>query len=173
MLRSTLLATLVAALMFGPAAGSAASAGAHAASLAPVYAASQGWLNGRVTPADTAGKVVIVDVFTFDCYNCKNVVPNLRTLNAKRANGLLVVGIHSPETPFETKRDNVIANLRAQGITWPVAIDNGFAIWNAYGVDAWPTQLFFDRTGKLRATIVGDSQDDAVDRIVQKLLAER
>jgi hypothetical protein len=90
-------------------------------------------------PADTAGKVVIVDVFTFDCYNCKNVVPT----------------------------------LRAQGITWPVAIDNSFAIWNAYGVDAWPTQPFFDRTGKLRATIVGDSQDDAVDRIVQKLLAER
>jgi thiol-disulfide isomerase/thioredoxin len=173
MLRATILATLVAALIGGPAAGSASAATAHAATLAPVYAASQGWLNGRLTPADTAGKVVIVDVFTFDCYNCKNVVPNLRALNAKRSNDLLVVGIHSPETPFEKNRDNVIANLHAQGITWPVAIDNSFALWNAYGVDAWPTQLFFDRSGKLRATIVGDSQDDAVDRIVQKLLAER
>jgi thiol-disulfide isomerase/thioredoxin len=143
------------------------------ATLAPVYAASQGWLNGRLTAAETAGKVVIVDVFTFDCYNCKNVVPNLRALNAKKSDDLVIVGIHSPETPFETNRANVIANLKTQGITWPVAIDNSFAIWHAYNVDAWPTQLFFDRTGKLRATIVGDSQDDAVDRIVQKLLAEK
>ena len=143
------------------------------ATLAPVYGASQGWLNGRLTPGDTAGKVVIVDVFTFDCYNCKNVVPNLRALNAKKAGELVIVGIHSPETPFETNRTNVVANLKTQGITWPVAIDNSFAIWHAYGVDAWPTQLFFDRTGKLRAKIVGDSQDDAVDHIVQKLLAEK
>jgi len=166
MLRTTLLAALAIALIAGPAA-------AHEATLAPVYGASQGWLNGRLTPSDTTGKVVIVDVFTFDCYNCKNVVPNLRALNAKRSGDLVIVGVHSPETPFETQRANVIENLRTQGITWPVAIDNSFAIWNAYGVDAWPTQLFFDRSGKLRATIVGDSQDDAVNRIVQKLLAER
>jgi hypothetical protein len=169
MRRSTLLAALVAAFVAGPSAGSAAAP----ATLAPVYAASQGWLNGRVTPAETAGKVVIVDVFTFDCYNCKNVVPNLRALNAKKTDDLVIVGVHSPETPFETNRANVVTNLKAQGITWPVAIDNSFTIWHAYGVDAWPTQLFFDRTGKLRATIVGDSQDDAVDRIVQKLLAEK
>jgi thiol-disulfide isomerase/thioredoxin len=143
------------------------------ATLAPVFGATQGWLNGRLTPAETAGKVVVVDVFTFDCYNCKNVVPNLRALNAKKSDGLVIVGIHSPETPFEANRTNVVENLRRQGITWPVAIDNSFAIWHAYNVDAWPTQLFFDRTGKLRATVVGDSQDDQVDRIVQKLLAER
>jgi thiol-disulfide isomerase/thioredoxin len=174
MRRSTILALLAALLGVSVAADSAGAAPAHAAAtLAPVYGASQGWLNGRVTPADTAGKVVVVDVFTFDCYNCKNVVPNLRALNAKKSGDLVIVGIHSPETPFETNRANVIANLKAQGITWPVAIDNTFAIWHAYNVDAWPTQLFFDRTGKLRATIVGDSQDDAVDRIVQKLLAEK
>jgi thiol-disulfide isomerase/thioredoxin len=172
MRRSLIFAALAVALIAGPAARSASAAPAGA-TLAPVYAASQGWLNGRLTPADTAGKVVIVDVFTFDCYNCKNVVPNLRTLNAKKTGDLVIVGIHSPETPFESNHANVVANLKTQGITWPVAIDNSFAIWHAYNVDAWPTQLFFDRTGKLRATIVGDSQDDAVDRIVQKLLAER
>ena len=100
-------------------------------------------------------------------------MPSLRALNAKKDDGLVIVGIHAPETPFEANRANVIANLKKQDITWPVAIDNSFAIWHAYNVDAWPTQLFFDRTGKLRATIVGDSQDDAVDRIVQKLLAEK
>jgi thiol-disulfide isomerase/thioredoxin len=171
--RSVLLAIAIAAFVAAPAADSASAASGRTATLAPVYAASQGWLNGRLTAADTAGKVVIVDVFTFDCYNCKNVVPNLRALNAKKADDLVIVGIHSPETPFETNHANVVANLQKQGITWPVAIDNSFAIWHAYAVDAWPTQLFFDRTGKLRATIVGDSQDDAVDHIVQKLLAER
>ncbi|HEX3867849.1 MAG TPA: redoxin family protein [Gemmatimonadaceae bacterium] len=170
MLRTTIL-TALAVLLAG---GSAPAIAAHGTpTLGPVYAASQGWLNGRLTPADAAGKVVIVDVFTFDCYNCQNVVPNLRALNAKKTDGLLIVGIHSPETPFETNRTNVIANLQKQGITWPVAIDNSFAIWHAYNVDAWPTQLFFDRTGKLRATIVGDSQDGAVNGIVRKLLAER
>jgi thiol-disulfide isomerase/thioredoxin len=172
MRRSVLLAALAAAFLAGPAAPSAAAPG-HAETLAPVYAAAQGWLNGRIAPALTAGKVVVVDVFTFDCYNCQNVVPNLRALDAKKFPDLVIVGVHSPETPFETNRANVVKNLRAQGITWPVAIDNSFAIWNAYGVDAWPTQLFFDRSGTLRATIVGDSQDDAVDRIVRKLLAER
>ncbi len=167
MLRNTILAAFAAALMAGPAAA------ANVPTLAPVYAASQGWLNGHVTPADTAGKVVLVDVFTFNCENCQNVVPKLRALNAKRLNDLVIVGIHSPETPFEKNRNNVIANLQKQGITWPVAIDNSYAIWHAYGVQGWPTQLLFDRTGKLRATIVGDSQDDEVDRIVQKLLAER
>jgi thiol-disulfide isomerase/thioredoxin len=161
-------------LLAAAAAAFIGAAPAHApATLAPVYGASQGWLNGRLTPADTAGKVVIVDVFTFDCYNCKNVVPNLRALNVKKASDLVIVGIHSPETPYETNHANVVENLQRQGITWPVAIDNSFAIWHAYNVDAWPTQLFFDRTGKLRATVVGDSQDDEVNRIVQKLLAER
>ena len=170
MFRTTILATLAAVLVGGSAPAAAARA---TPTLAPVYAASQGWLNGAVTAADTAGKVVIVDVFTFDCYNCQNVVPTLRALNAKKADGLVIVGVHAPETPYETNRANVIANLKKQDITWPVAIDNSFAIWHAYGVDAWPTQLFFDRTGKLRATIVGDSQDDAVNRIARKLLAER
>jgi thiol-disulfide isomerase/thioredoxin len=173
MFRITLLAAIVVTLVAGSATHSASAAAARNGTLAPVYAASQGWLNGEVTPAETAGKVVIVDVFTFDCYNCQNVVPNLRALNAKKSGDLVIVGIHSPETPFEKNRANVIDNLKKQGITWPVAIDNSFAIWNAYGVDAWPTQLFFDRGGKLRATVVGDSQDDAVNRIVQKLLAER
>jgi thiol-disulfide isomerase/thioredoxin len=173
MRRSTALATLTAACGIALSGAAAIAGSAHAANLAPVYAASEGWLNGRITSAETSGKVVIVDVFTFDCYNCKNVVPNLRALNAKKRSDLVIVGVHAPETPYETNHAHVVENLRAQGITWPVAIDNSFAIWNAYGVDAWPTQLFFDRTGALRATIVGDSQDDAVDRIVQKLLAER
>ena len=119
------------------------------------------------------GKVVLVDVFTFGCYNCQNVVPNLRALQRKPASDLAIIGIHSPETPYERDRSNVIANLKRQGITWPVAIDNSFALWKTYGVEYWPTQLIFDRKGVLRKTIVGDSQDHLVDKTIAALLKER
>ena len=141
--------------------------------LGPVFAASEGWINGPASPAALRGKVVVVDVFTFGCYNCKNVLPNLRAIDRQHAADVAVVGIHSPETPYEKNRANVVDNLRAQGITWPVALDNSFALWNAYGVSAWPTQLFFDRRGHLRKTIVGDSQDDDVRSTVAELLAEK
>lgn len=142
-------------------------------SLEPVLAASEGWLNGHVSPASLAGKVVVVDVFTFGCYNCRNVVPNLRAVNARRSKDVAIVGIHSPETPYEKDRANVVENLKSQGIVWPVAIDNSLTIWNAYGVSAWPTQLVFDRHGRLRKTIVGDSQDDELNVTISELVAEK
>ena len=142
-------------------------------SLAPVLAASEGWLNSRASAASLQGKVVVVDIFTFACINCKNVVPNLRAVNARRAKDVAIVGVHSPESPYEKDRANVVDNLRRQGIVWPVAIDNSFTIWNAYGVSAWPTQLVFDRHGTLRKTIVGDSQDDELDVEISMLVAEK
>ncbi|HEV7180031.1 MAG TPA: thioredoxin-like domain-containing protein [Candidatus Baltobacteraceae bacterium] len=132
------------------------------------------WLNGRLSPGDFDGRVVVLDVFTVDCVNCRNVVPELRDLYRRdRGRGLAIVGIHAPETPAEKQRPYVAENLRRQGIVWPVAVDNAFALWNAYGVDAWPTQLIFDRHGRLRKTIVGDSQDDLVRSSVETLLSEQ
>lgn len=148
-------------------------AGRGATSLQPLLAAHD-WLNGRATAATLAGKVVVLDVFTVDCYNCQNVVPELRTLYAAdRARGLAVVGIHAPETPAERERAYVASSLQRQGIVWPVAIDNAFGLWNDYAIEAWPTQLIFDRHGRLRQTIVGDSQDAVVAAAVEKLLAEK
>jgi len=146
---------------------------AETTTLAPVYTAAEGWLNGSASAASLAGKVVVVDVFTFGCSNCQNVVPHLRSLHASRSNDVAIVGIHTPETPYERDRGNVVRNLRSQGITWPVAIDNSSTIWTAYGVNAWPTQLFFDRHGRLRKTIVGDSQDAEVESTVRRLVAEK
>jgi len=142
-------------------------------SLAPLNSAED-WIGGRVQAAELAGKVVILDVFTVDCINCRNVVPELRRLYAAdRTKGLAIVGIHAPETPAERGRAYVEESLRQQGIVWPVAVDNSFALWSAYGVSAWPTQLFFDRQGRLRKVVVGDSQDDLVRATVEKLLGER
>jgi thiol-disulfide isomerase/thioredoxin len=155
------------------AARSAESKGPSGPALAPVLAASD-WIDGRATASSVAGKVVVLDVFTVDCYNCQNVVPTLRTLySANRDRGLEVIGVHSPETPAEKERPYVTSGLQRQGIVWPVAVDNEFKLWHEYGVSAWPTELFFDRHGRLRATIVGDSQDDDVKRTVESLLAER
>ncbi|HTZ53800.1 MAG TPA: redoxin domain-containing protein [Candidatus Acidoferrum sp.] len=142
-------------------------------SLQPVYAATD-WIGARVHAAELAGKVVILDFFTVDCYNCRNVVPTLRSLYAADRNkGLAIVGIHTPETPPEKERSYVTQSLRQQGIVWPVAVDNAFSLWDMYRVNAWPTQLFFDRHGTLRKVIIGDSQDDAVRAETQALLQER
>jgi thiol-disulfide isomerase/thioredoxin len=151
----------------------AALPAAEEATLAPVLHAAEGWVNAPATAAGLAGKVVVVDVFTFGCINCKNVTPNLRALYRSGSTDVAIVGVHSPETPYEKDRANVVANLKTQGILWPVAIDNDFAIWNAYGIGAWPTQLIFDRHGHLRKTVVGDSQDALVDRTIKELAAER
>ncbi len=140
--------------------------------LSPLYERGD-WLNGVAGPKTLRGKVVVLDVFTFGCFNCRNITPNLRQLRAQKpATDFIVVGVHAPETPFESNRSNVASNLKLLGITWPVRIDNDFKVWRAYGVTAWPTQLIFDRKGKLRKTIVGDSQDADVNAAVQQLLAE-
>jgi Redoxin len=145
---------------------------APAPSLAPLLAARD-WMNGRALPANLAGKVVLLDVFTVDCYNCQNVVTDLRALYAgERSRGLAIVGIHTPETPPERERPYVAAALAREGVVWPIAVDNSNALWDVYGVTAWPTQFIFDRRGRLRATIVGDSQGDRVRATVDALLAE-
>jgi thiol-disulfide isomerase/thioredoxin len=141
--------------------------------LSPLLQATS-WLGARPTAQSLSGKVVIVDVFTFDCVNCRHVVPELRRLRAGLpATDFQIVGVHSPETPFERDRGNVVAALAEQGITWPVAVDNDFAIWHAYRMEYWPTQMIFDRSGRLRKTIIGEGQDSIVESTVRSLLAER
>jgi thiol-disulfide isomerase/thioredoxin len=131
------------------------------------------WLGERPAPRDVRGRVVLVDVFTFDCINCKNIAPNLRRLvRTRRAKGLEILGIHSPETPFERDRREVATHLRALGVTWPTAIDYSFALWNAYHIEYWPTQLVFDRHGKLRRVVIGDSQDEELNATIDALLNE-
>jgi thiol-disulfide isomerase/thioredoxin len=146
---------------------------AHPSGLAPVLAASD-WINGRVEGAALAGKVVIVDVFTFECINCKHVVPNLQRLHAGVPDrDLTIIGVHAPETAPERDRGNLVRELVRQGIVWPVALDNSFTIWKALENEYWPTQYIFDRHGALRRTVVGEGQDDVVNATVRGLIAEK
>jgi thiol-disulfide isomerase/thioredoxin len=145
---------------------------AVATTLSPILNAGT-WLGSRPAAHSLDGKVVIVDVFTFDCINCKHVVPELRTLRKIYPDSqVAIVGVHSPETPYEHDRSAVAQNLALQGITWPVAIDNDFALWNAYGIQYWPTQIVFDRHGRIRKTIIGEGQDALLSSTVRDLLAE-
>ncbi|HEY1428966.1 MAG TPA: thioredoxin-like domain-containing protein [Candidatus Tumulicola sp.] len=140
---------------------------------APLLGATQ-WIGRPPAAAAYDGKVVIVDVFTFDCINCKHVVPELQTLRARYpTKDLTIVGVHTPETPSERQRANVVTALAAQGISWPVAVDNDQKLWNAFGVQYWPTQLIFDRHGRLRKTVIGEGCDAQVSSLVAALVAER
>jgi thiol-disulfide isomerase/thioredoxin len=146
---------------------------AAATSLAPILTGHAPWANAA-GPPPTAGRVAIVDVFTFGCINCKHVTPELQKLRAAYPQSdLAIVGVHAPETPEEHVHANVVQALKAQGVMWPVVFDDRFAIWNAYNVQAWPTQLVFDRHGKLRATYVGEGYDAELARTVGSLVAER
>jgi thiol-disulfide isomerase/thioredoxin len=149
-----------------------AAAMAVSAAFAPLLHANS-WIGTPPSAQSLQNKVVIVDIFTFDCINCKHVVPELRKLHATLpASDFAIVGVHSPETPYERDHSNVVQNLAAQGITWPVAIDNDFAIWRAFNTEYWPTQLIFDRRGHLRKTIIGEGQDSAIAATVRDLLSE-
>jgi thiol-disulfide isomerase/thioredoxin len=173
MTRRAILGALLATPLAAPAT-SAAAAAAPASGLAPLGLAS-GWLNGRVTAAELRGRVVLLDVFTFECINCVHVTPNLKRLyDAYGRPDLEIVAVHTPEVPSYQSRVKYLAEqTRAAALPWPIAIDNRSAIWDAYGVSAWPTQLLFDRHGRLRHTIVGEGQDDEVNAAVRLLVKER
>ncbi|HKW45766.1 MAG TPA: redoxin domain-containing protein [Candidatus Eremiobacteraceae bacterium] len=131
------------------------------------------WVNGRITAAQASGKVVLLDFYTFECINCKHTEPNLRSLYGSTSRSdLVILSVHSPETPYEHERANLLSSLADQGIKWPVIVDNDFAVWNAYGVNAWPTQMLFDRRGVLQKIIVGEGSDNELNAEVAKLIAQ-
>ena len=128
--------------------GSAGSPAAAGTTLQPLISYAN-WLSSRPSADDLHGKVVLVDIFTFGCYNCQNVTPNLKALYRKHDAHLAIVGIHTPETDYERDRKNVATNLAEQGVVWPVAIDNDHVLWNAYNTEYWPTQLIFDKHAEI------------------------
>jgi thiol-disulfide isomerase/thioredoxin len=166
MKRAAFLATIL---------GSAAMLQAQRAEAMPrlgSLALATGWLGGHPTLASLRGRVVLVDVFTFECINCTNITPALKNLYASYPRSELeIVAVHTPEVPSYQKSLNYLARQRqAAALPWPIAIDNEHRIWDAYGVSAWPTQLVFDRAGELKYTIVGDSQDHQVAAAVRSLI---
>ncbi len=119
--------------------------------------------------------MVLVDVFTFECVNCTRVTPNLQRLyHTYGRRDLAIIAVHTPEVPsFQGRLSYLRRQIQKASIPWPVVVDNDYRIWRAYGVSAWPTQLLFDSQGRLRETIVGDSQDAALDRAIANIIGHK
>ena len=139
---------------------------------APNFRGISNWFNSKpLDIADLRGKVVLVDFWTYGCVNCVNTLPHVTDLYAKyKDKGLVVVGVHTPEFPFERSASNVQAALKRHGITYPVAQDNESRTWNAYSNQYWPAQYIIDQSGKIVFQHAGEGRYDEIDRTVAKLL---
>jgi thiol-disulfide isomerase/thioredoxin len=133
------------------------------------------WLNSpALAPSDLRDKVVLVEFWTFDCINCQNALPHIRALYQKYQNqGLMVIGVHSPELAFERELGNVKSAIQTQNIPYPIVIDNDFKIWNSFKVMAWPTWYVLDKQGAIRYSHVGEGAYDETDRTIAALLKEK
>ncbi len=135
---------------------------------------SDTWLNSEpLAPTDLRGRVVLVDFWTFDCINCRNTIPYLRQwYDQYHSQGLVIVGVHSPEFSYEHDVANVRQAIRDLKIAYPVALDNDMKTWNAYHVYAWPTWFIVDKHGAIRFMHVGEGAYTESEQAIVALLKE-
>lgn len=145
----------------------------EAANIAPDFVGISNWLNsGPLRMSDLRGKVVLVDFWTYGCINCVRTLPHVTQLHEKyKDKGLVIVGVHTPEFPFERSTGNVQAAIKRHGINYPVAQDNDSATWSAYRNQYWPAQYIVDQRGKIVFQHAGEGQYEEIDRTIQKLLS--
>jgi thiol-disulfide isomerase/thioredoxin len=133
------------------------------------------WLNteGPLRLADLRGQVVLLEMWTFDCINCRNVIPALSGWHEAFAEqGLVIIGNHYPEFRHEASLENLQAAVARLGIAYPVAQDNDGATWNAYNNHFWPTMYLIDKQGHLRYRHIGEGRYAETEAAIQALLAE-
>jgi thiol-disulfide isomerase/thioredoxin len=141
---------------------------------APDLAAGD-WINSEpLKLKDLRGRVVLIDFWTFGCYNCRNTLPFIKGWHDRyRDQGLTVIGVHSPEFDYEKKVENLRREVTSLEINYPVVSDNDYQTWDAYNVAAWPTLFLLDKQGRIRWMHVGEGEYDETERQIQKLLAEK
>lgn len=139
----------------------------------PLFGARQ-WLDREpITSESVRGKVVLVNFWTYSCINCLRTLPYVRAWAEKyRDQGLVVVGVHTPEFAFEKDPANVRKAVAALGVSYPVAIDNDYAVWRAFSNQAWPARYFVDAQGRIRHHEFGEGDYAASEKVIQSLLAE-
>src|SRR5437867_9954311 len=132
------------------------------------------WLNSPpLTAAGLRGKVVLIDVWTYTCINWLRTLPYVRAWTEKYKNqGLVVIGVHSPEFAFEKNVDNVRRAAKDMKVDYPIAIDTDFAIWRALKNEYWPALYIVDAQGRIRHHQFGEGDYEQSERIIQQLLAE-
>lgn len=132
------------------------------------------WLNSpALTSESLRGKVVLVDFWTYDCINCQHTLPYVKDWAQKyQKDGLVVIGVHTPEYGFERIISNVRDEVKKLGITYPVAIDNNYAIWRNFDNQYWPAHYLIDAKGQVRFTHFGEGRYETQEKMIQQLLQE-
>lgn len=152
--------------------GTLASAKAHSA-LSPLDRVTT-WLNSQPLTAETLqGKVVVVEFWTYTCINWRRQLPYVRAWAEKyKSQGLVVIGVHSPEFSFEKNIDNVRWATKDLRVNYAVAADNDYEVWRGFNNEYWPALYFVDAKGKIRHTQFGEGKYEQSERVIQKLLCE-
>jgi len=133
---------------------------------------AKGWLNSpALSGSDLSGKVVVYDFWTYSCVNCVRTLPYLRAwYDRYRTDGLVIVGVHSPEFDFEKDHGNVAQAVSRLKVSWPVALDDDMAVWDAFGNRYWPAKWIADRQGKLRYFHPGEGNYAETENVIRALL---
>jgi len=141
----------------------------------PEFTGITRWLNtdAPLTKASLQGKVVLIDFWTYSCINCIRTFPHLTAWHKNYADqGLVIVGVHTPDFDFEKDEANVKAALAKHGISYPVAMDNDYGTWRAYANRYWPSHYLMDRRGRLRYRHFGEGNYAETEAKIRELLAE-
>jgi thiol-disulfide isomerase/thioredoxin len=140
----------------------------------PSFSGATLWLNSSpLAAADLRGKVVVVEFWTYTCINWRRTLPYVRAWADKyKEQGLVVIGVHTPEFSFEKNVDNVRWALKDMNISFPVAMDNNYAVWRAFDNQYWPAIYFIDAKGKIRHHQFGEGSYEQSEKVIQQLLTE-
>jgi thiol-disulfide isomerase/thioredoxin len=140
----------------------------------PSFATATEWLNSEpLTAASLRGRVVLVDFWTYTCINWRRSLPYVRAWAEKyKDQGLVVIGVHSPEFEFEKNVDNVRQAAKDMKVDYPIAIDSDYAIWRAFRNEYWPALYFVDAQGRIRQHQFGEGEYEQSEMVIQQLLAE-
>jgi thiol-disulfide isomerase/thioredoxin len=143
------------------------------APVAPEISGGQ-WINSEpLTLQSLRGRVVLIEFWTFACYNCRNTLPTVKMWDSRyRDKGLTIIGVHTPELDIERNIGSLRQEIAELGIKYPVVTDNHYATWTAYKVEAWPTLFVLDKQGRVRWTHVGEGAYAETEEVIKKLLAE-
>jgi len=141
---------------------------------APEITGGRGWLNTdkQLSVAALKGKVVLLDFWTYGCINCIHIIPDLKKLEAKYANQLVVIGVHSAKFDNEKETENIRRIIMRYEIEHPVYNDADFRVWQSYAVRAWPTQVLIDPAGYLIGAVAGEGNYEILDQAIAKTIAE-
>jgi thiol-disulfide isomerase/thioredoxin len=141
---------------------------------APEFTGIEKWLNTEpLTMQQLRGKVVLVDFWTYTCINCIHTLPYVKSWHQKyKDQGLVVVGVHTPEFPFERSTDNVTAAMKRFDIRYPVAQDNRYATWSAYSNQYWPAVYLINKKGQIVYKHFGEGKYQETEAAIRTLLAQ-